>query len=104
MTPVSHTHDSAPLDTYADKRLMDLSASEFGQLLSSAFDSSFDRLSRHDPSEEVAARFWLAGYQHFAKHTRDDASRWAGSRLLAWVGGILIAYGIYLATKAGVIK
>lgn len=52
----------------------------------------------------ITEKFWQTGYERLTQKGSDGLSKWAGRRLLTWIGGILISAGIYLAVKGGFIK
>lgn len=48
--------------------------------------------------------YWQRGYTSLVKHGREDVQKGLGRRLLTWLAGAAFGVGIYLATKAGVLK
>jgi hypothetical protein len=53
---------------------------------------------------EFMGAYWERGYETLVKHGREDVQKGLGRRLLTWLAGAAFGVGIYLATKAGVLK
>ncbi len=54
--------------------------------------------------EEFTEAFWKSGYEHLTSRVGDGATKWIGRKVVLWVGGVLVAVGLYLAGKAGLLK
>jgi hypothetical protein len=53
---------------------------------------------------EFVEAFWKSGYEHLTSRVGEGATQWVGKKLLLWAGGVMVAAGLYMAGKAGLLK